>query len=107
MFEYSFLQSFWCSVCGSQLELVDSASDGKEYKIKLAPCKQCSAQQGVRPTWICGFSQKGIGWFRVFGIGISWKDTRIHPLMFSERYGYCKGLRIGWWMLHFLKRGGM
>ncbi len=51
---------------------------------------------------ICGFHRKGQWWFRVFGIGLSWKNIRIHGLMFSERYGHRKGLRLGSWMFHFL-----
>lgn len=50
----------------------------------------------------CGMSQKGQWWFRVLGVGLSWKDTRIHPLMFSERNGYRKGLRVGSWQFHVL-----
>lgn len=50
----------------------------------------------------CGMAQKGQWWFRVLGVGLSWKDTRIHPLMFSERNGYRKGLRVGSWQFHFL-----
>jgi len=50
----------------------------------------------------CGMVQKGQWWFRVLGVGLSWKDARIHPLMFSERNGYRKGLRLGAWQFHFL-----
>jgi hypothetical protein len=56
----------------------------------------------VKNQLFCGTSQKGQWWFRVFGVGVSWKDIRIHPLLFSERYGHRKGLRIGSWMFHFL-----
>jgi hypothetical protein len=49
-------------------------------------------------------SQKGQWWFRVLGVGLSWKDTRIHPLVFSERNGFRKGLRVGLWIFHFLPR---
>jgi hypothetical protein len=49
-----------------------------------------------------GMSQKGQWWFRVFGVGLSWKDIRIHKLTFSERNGYRRGLRIGSWLFHFL-----
>jgi len=28
------------------------------------------------------------GWFRLFGYGLMWKDTRKHRLLFSERNGY-------------------
>jgi hypothetical protein len=50
----------------------------------------------------CGRSVKGMGWFRLFGVGVSWKDTRVHPLVFSERLGSRKGLRVGPWIFHFL-----
>jgi hypothetical protein len=39
------------------------------------------------------------GWFRIFGVGLKWKDVTIHPLLFSERYGYSKGLQIGKWRI--------
>lgn len=44
------------------------------------------------------------GWFRVFGKGLKWKDTSIHRLMFSERNGYKKGLKIGRWYISLLTR---
>ena len=39
----------------------------------------------LKPPIICGFRRRGLWWFRVFGRGIHWKDTRVHSLMFSER----------------------
>lgn len=44
------------------------------------------------------------GWFRIFGVGLKWKDTTVHALLFSERNGYSKGLQIGKWRIGFLKR---
>ena len=38
---------------------------------------------------------KGGGWFRIFGRGLAWKNTKIHPKLFSERYGYSKHIMIG------------
>lgn len=39
------------------------------------------------------------GWMRVFGFGMYAKDTARHPLLFSERYGYKRGLAVGrWWI---------
>jgi hypothetical protein len=39
------------------------------------------------------------GWFRIFGVGVSWKDTRMYPLIFSQRNGYARGRVIGnWWV---------
>lgn len=46
---------------------------------------------------------KGGGWFRVFGCGLAWKDTKIHTLLFSERNGYGRGFYIGKWRFKFLK----
>ena len=37
----------------------------------------------------------GIGWFRLFGYGLHWKDTTKHRLYFSERNGYTKGVWLG------------
>lgn len=42
------------------------------------------------------------GWFRIFGRGLKWKDTSMHPLIFSERYGYAKFMRIGKWIVGVL-----
>jgi hypothetical protein len=53
-------------------------------------------------VWSC-YLDNGYGWFRVFGVGIKWKDTTRHKLMFSERYGYSKGLYICKWRFGFLK----
>ncbi len=44
----------------------------------------------------------GQGWFRVLGVGLSWKNTKKHPLSFSERLGKRKGLRIGKYIIHGL-----
>jgi hypothetical protein len=43
------------------------------------------------------------GWLRLFGKGMKWKDTRIHTLLFSERYGYSKAIILGCWRISFLK----
>ncbi len=43
------------------------------------------------------------GWVRLLGIGVKWKDITIHPLIFSERYGYSKALTIGKWRIGILK----
>lgn len=32
--------------------------------------------------------EAGLFWFRIFGRGLYFRDTRRHPLMFSERNGY-------------------
>lgn len=43
------------------------------------------------------YYHKRLGWLRLFGKGVKWKDTTIHPLLFSERSGYSKGVMIGNW----------
>jgi hypothetical protein len=49
------------------------------------------------------YNGDGIGWFRVFGIGLHWKNITKHPLLFGERYGYRKGIMINNWRIGFLK----
>lgn len=44
-----------------------------------------------------------LGWFRIFGFGLHWKDITIHPLMFSERIGKTKSIQFGKWMVRILK----
>ena len=50
MLEYSFTESFWCSGCGSSLEIARSESDGRDTKMFLVPCPKCAAQHRVQPT---------------------------------------------------------
>lgn len=49
------------------------------------------------------YSQNRFTWFRLFGIGLKWKDITIHDLLFSERNGYSKALNIGIWRISLLK----
>ena len=44
----------------------------------------------------------GAGWFRLFGRGIGWKDTRRFRLTFSERNGYKKHMMLGPWSFAML-----
>lgn len=44
----------------------------------------------------------GKGWMRLFGTGIYWKDTRKHDLVFSERYGNKRFIRIGNYLIGML-----
>ncbi len=43
-----------------------------------------------------------IGWFRLFGAGIHWKNIEKRSLLSSERNGYTKTLTIGKWRIRFL-----
>lgn len=47
------------------------------------------------------YREPGFGWFRVFGCGLAWKDSRRHPLLFSERHGF-SAWRIGRWVVRRL-----
>jgi len=43
----------------------------------------------------CAIFRREAGWFRIFGYGLHWKDTRRVPPLFSERCGYSKRLHLG------------
>lgn len=47
---------------------------------------------------------EGGWWFRIFGIGLYAKDIRRHPLLFSERNGYRRYIRLGAWVIGILRR---
>jgi hypothetical protein len=46
----------------------------------------------------------GIFWFRIFGSGLAIKDINKHPLLFSERNGFSKGVQIRKWRIDVLKK---
>jgi len=48
---------------------------------------------------ICKYN-KG-GWFRIFGIGMKWKHEKL-GLLFSERIGKRKYIKIGSWVFGYL-----
>jgi hypothetical protein len=48
------------------------------------------------------YYKNGFGWFRILGRGFAWKNTLKHELLFSERYSYTKGLKIGKWYFNYL-----
>ncbi len=43
-------------------------------------------------------------WVRLFGRGVLVKDMRRHRLLFSERYGYYRGFRVGPFLVRYLGR---
>jgi len=45
------------------------------------------------------YRNKDMGWFRLFGYGLSW-DTK---LKFSQRYGYKKYFKVGKYMFEYIK----
>ena len=66
---------------------------GKDWSIKIFKYRIFTIYFGNR-----------IGWFRLFGVGMKWKDLRKHDLLFSERNGYTKYIRIRNWTFGYLKR---
>lgn len=57
----------------------------------------------IHPNLFCVYWTTGLGWLRLFGFGLRWKDRRQHSLIFSERYGYQRGMEIGWLRLSYLR----
>jgi hypothetical protein len=54
---------------------------------------------------ITGHKTKGSWWFRIFGVGIAWKNTRLHRKLFSERKGgNWKSIEIGNWYFKYLPK---
>ena len=51
----------------------------------------------IKTRWFSTYSMPGGGWFRLFGAGIGWKDTRRIQLSFSERNGYKRHMMVGAW----------
>ena len=45
------------------------------------------------------------GFFRLFGYGLGWRDTKKYPLLFSERNGYAKGFMLGNWRINIFTPG--
>ena len=50
------------------------------------------------------YLRDNIFWFRVFGMGISIRNTEKFPLNFSERNGYKRRLKIAKWVINLLPR---
>ena len=50
------------------------------------------------------YSSTGFFWFRIFGVGLHIKNTKITGLSFSERIGKAKGLRIGKYRIKVLDK---
>ena len=42
---------------------------------------------------------KGFFWIRIFGKGFVIKNTKLHPMLFSERYKYVKYIKIKNWII--------
>jgi hypothetical protein len=49
------------------------------------------------------YREKGFMWFRIFGYGLTIKDTHLFCKLFSERYRFSKFIMIGKWLIRGLK----
>lgn len=49
------------------------------------------------------FYYKRFGWIRLFGVGLSFKNTNTHELTFSERNSLTKRIQIGNWSISLIK----
>ena len=50
------------------------------------------------------YRTKGLWWFRIYGKGIHWKDSRLFRPLFSERNGYGpRLLKLGHWCFKVLR----
>lgn len=46
-------------------------------------------------TWLSYYYKKDYGfWFRIFGVGLHIKNTKMSRLTFSQRNGLAKGIKI-------------
>lgn len=88
--------TYYCPFCGTKLAAITLIKKAIEQ----------SAAPAMPRRILCGMKRKGQWWFRVFGYGVSWQNTNVHPLVFSERHGHRKGFRIGKWQLYWLNRAG-
>lgn len=52
----------------------------------------------------CYHASKGLFWFRIFGIGLSFEDSTIKPKRFSEREGLNEVWYIGKWRIEYLPK---
>jgi len=80
---------------GKEMELIDI--ERKETKEQIHPYKYpffCKSNSN---------KTKRIGWFRIYGYGIMFKDLKKWPMIFSERNGYSKHIIIGGWLIRLLK----
>lgn len=53
--------------------------------------------------WFIGQHHPEYGWFRIFGVGLKWKHKK-RGLLFSERIGKRKYVKIGRWIVRYLPK---
>jgi hypothetical protein len=58
----------------------------------------------ITSNFLCWYKSNGFFWFRFFGRGFCFKDSSKHRLLFSQRNGYSKYLKIGGWIISYLPK---
>lgn len=58
-----------------------------------------------RGKYIIGTKCKGLWWLRICGYGVHYKNTRHHPLVYSERHAKTKMLKIRNHVFKILMKG--
>jgi hypothetical protein len=54
--------------------------------------------------WLQSEGMDGRRWIRVFGYGISFTDNTKHRMLYSERNGIKKHVRVGKWRVKYLPK---
>lgn len=65
----------------------------KQYNFKL-----------FKYSVLCITYGEGMGWFRLFGVGLSWKDFSKYGYTFSQRLGKTKYFKLGKWIISYLPK---
>lgn len=71
-----------------------------EYEKRFSKKDACKSTNKI----FCYHKSKGFFWFRIFGIGLTIKDTKLHKPLFSERNGFTRTLMVGDLSITYLKR---
>jgi hypothetical protein len=77
---------------------------GERKALPLGPPQYI--EKGAKPPPPCFQGMRGDGcfWFRIFGYGITAKDSRKHTALFSQRHGLVRWYQIGHWQFKLLDR---
>jgi hypothetical protein len=91
----------------AEIDDLPSASGTERTRLWWAPPEVERSLRDRMPMrqrfpWFCFEGEPGWRWFRLFGFGLMWKDSRCHRLLFSERHGK-SCLRFGPWVIRPLR----
>jgi hypothetical protein len=60
--------------------------------------------KSLKILFFCAYWQRNSFWFRIFGYGLRGNRINEYPIMFSERNGYTKTIKLGNWSFKYLVR---